>query len=126
MKKLNNMELEAISEQICDKLEAAAKEEQKLLDTANDAMYEKNAKLMVAELLNLCVETKKYLTASTRNKELMNFDNIKDSLCVKQTKVSFGYGYQHRAAVKRKLIIAQIDSTDIDDMINKVTDTFIN
>ncbi len=121
MKKLNKMELDAVARQIADVLSLRAESEQKILDTANAAYYEKTANTVSVELLALSKEAQDYLLQVTHGNDYTEVDRIKRNLHVTQTKVKFGRHGGHYE-IERKLIIAQIDAVDLDDMIKKVTD----
>lgn len=121
--KLNKIELDAITNKLHTELKEAAASAQKELNEVADKQNLSAAKLMLRQINSFKPELKNYLDSSRANSPDLN--TILRSMRPKQTKVK-GIGHYAGTEIRQALIIAQIDSPDINSMVEAVKKQFMS
>jgi len=125
MKRLTKTELELIAERIANKVQASRKEAQDLQDTISDRNNKQRAEDVLSSLAKLSEDTKNVLQSFTYKNTIkqITLEHILNSMRVPQTKYK-----QERVYVRdiyQELVLAQIESEDLNSLINKVTRQFL-
>ena len=128
MKKMNKSEIEALASRIDDDVENIHINKQKALDEKNVNKYNKKAKKLFTEISKLSPELTEYIAKQHYNtKEFKGITveqiakSIKETVTVSRTHYNGKYRKNH---IIDALIIAQIDSDNLTDIIKSVTAQF--
>lgn len=117
--KLNKTELYALSAQIYEDLQKAAQQKQEELDVIQDEQNTPAAKLALRAIRTMNKTLREYLKATGRD---MNKIDLSDILCTMRKKQTEVYSpvYGDKTEIFNALIIAQIDTSDVATLIEKV------
>lgn len=126
MKKLNQTELSVIACQIRDNLQEEAKKAQDALNEISDKNNLRQAQAIVRRLHNLPEDCKDFLAKQSHgSRNLFKELKVEDVLCflrTGQTQVKRP-SYQN---IYNSLVLAQIESPDLNSLIRNVTKQFIS
>ena len=121
--KLSKMELDAVANKLQNELQELASIAQKDLSERADTDNLKEAKIILRQIRSFKPALKTYLDCSRANSPTL--ESILYSMRPKQTKVKLNRSYD-TSAIRNALIIAQIDSPDLESMITVVKKQFIS
>jgi len=127
MKRLTKTELELIAERIANKVQKSHKEAQELQDTISDRNNKQRAEDVLSSLAKLSEDTKNILNEFIFKGSLqkITLDDILKSMRVPQTKYKRKISYRFVKDIYEELVLAQIESEDLNSLINKVTRQFL-
>ena len=115
--KLNKMELQALASRIYSDLDTAGKKAQENQNKISDKANKSTAETVLVELQSLSSTASKFLSSK------ITMENILSSMRTTQKKfASIGYGDKDK--IYNSLIIAQIDCSDLEVLIEKVKKQF--
>ena len=126
--KLNKIELEALTTRIKDDIRNKAEADTISLNAKDDKANMAKAEEIKKTLTDLDKDTKKFLSVFSNNNlpDMLNLKKILKTLRTSKTKINSPDRYYHGPSpIFNDLVIAQIDSDNLDDLIKKVTDKYL-